>query len=532
MRRALITLVGFFFATHQIDAVAQSYGAGACSPIPNSQTCADATPCKLDSSGKTVCLSGVSLPSGALSVPQTCWQYNYQYSCATVEPVNTCTTASWYNANTCSVVSQSCSNKIAETGVCSSYNYTYKCQTSAATSAQQMVCSNNVLNQAVFPTPDNKNNSFAITAAALEVAREVQVYANCGSSDSTTCALKPLFSGVNETCRKGYFGLKNCCNSAPGGETNSQAMNIAMGAGSKAVMYAGRVAVDKVSPYVFDTMYQGGTYAAGLTNSLDTLSTWAGSSTADYLREGAKNGTNFSASGISAYGFTYGSSTQVVGGGTFGGNVALSGGEAYQAAAESYQAAAEAYSAAVETGEATAEGLAAVTQAGEALDLAASEVLLFNPYTFAFAIAMQFAIQAIMEAMACTQEEQMLSMHKGSNLSVFTGETCTNKIPIIGTCIEYTDSYCSFNSLFGKIINQQGKAQLGLNFSNCSGLTVTQIGSLDFSKMDLSELTAQVIQQAQAGVPSSPQIQTNYQPIIGKATSGSAQSATSGTGYK
>lgn len=487
MRGALITLLSFFFAIHQIDAVAQNYGAGACSLIPTSQSCADATPCKVDTSGQTVCLAGTAAPKGALTVPQKCWQYNYQYSCATVEPVNTCTAASWYNANTCSVISQSCNTKITETEVCSSYNYTYKCQTSAATSAQQMVCSNNVLNQSAFSTPNIKNNSFAVTAAAMEVAREVQVYANCDSGDALSCASKLLFSGVNETCRKGYFGLQNCCNSAPGGTSNSQVMNMALGTGSKVVMYAGKAAVDAASPYVFDAMYSAGGYAAGLANSMTSINGVTSGAFGGYT---TATGTSFASSGISAYGFTFASSVAEVGGGFMGGNMLLAG------------------------------------TAGT------NTAVMFNPYSFAAAVALQFAISAIQKAMACTQQEQMLAMHKGSNLSVFTGETCTNKMPIIGTCLEYTSTYCSFNSIFAKIVNKQGKAQLGLNFNNCSGLTVSQIASLDFSKMDLSELTTQVLQQAQAGVPSSPEIQTNYQPIMQNSSGGSAQTSTNGTGLK
>ena len=56
-------------------------GFGSCTAVPSSQACIDATPCKLDSSGLMVCLKGVALPSGALGLSQSCWQYSYEYAC-------------------------------------------------------------------------------------------------------------------------------------------------------------------------------------------------------------------------------------------------------------------------------------------------------------------------------------------------------------------------------------------------------------------------------------------------------------------
>ena len=122
--------------------------------------------------------------------------------------------------------------------------------------------------------------------------------------------------------------------------------------------------------------------------------------------------------------------------------------------------------------------------------------------------------------MQCSQQEQLLAMHQGANLSVYTGEYCSNQIPIIGTCIEYTDTYCSFNSLLAKLVNQQGKAQLGLPFNDCSGLTLNQISQIDFSKMDLSQFTAQMTSKAQAALPNTQTLPTPYlQNIMNKATS-------------
>lgn len=142
----------------------------------------------------------------------------------------------------------------------------------------------------------------------------------------------------------------------------------------------------------------------------------------------------------------------------------------------------------------------------------------FNPYVFGALVA----IQVIQSLRSCSQEEQMLSMHMGANLSAFVKEECTKKIPIIGTCIEWTSTYCSFNSVLARVINMQGKPQLGLNTSDCKGVTVEQISKIDFTKIDFREFTGQMTQQATKNMPSN--ISGNYTPIMQKQTSGTSQS--------
>lgn len=115
--------------------------------------------------------------------------------------------------------------------------------------------------------------------------------------------------------------------------------------------------------------------------------------------------------------------------------------------------------------------------------------------TFAFdptSLAISLAVMVIMEMLACTQDEQMLSMKRGQNLCVGVGSYCSLEVPIIGICLAYTEGYCCFNSKLGRIINQQGRPLLGKTWGspqspNCSGFTPAEFQSLDFSKLDLTE---------------------------------------------
>ncbi|MBS2132333.1 conjugal transfer protein TraN (plasmid) [Burkholderia thailandensis] len=110
----------------------------------------------------------------------------------------------------------------------------------------------------------------------------------------------------------------------------------------------------------------------------------------------------------------------------------------------------------------------------------------FNPYAFAAAVA----IQLIQSWLTCTQDEQTLSLKRGQNLCVQFNQYCSSKV--LGVCIEEKKEYCCFNSLIAKIVNQQGKAQLGIPFAGCSGLTADQLQTIDFSKIDFSEFVSSI----------------------------------------
>lgn len=273
-----------------------------------------------------------------------------------------------------------------------------------------------------------------------------------------------LFTGVAETCTKGDYGLHNCCNSAPGGKSNAQVAPTALGNAASVVKYAGSAAVDWASPYVFDAMYNNGIWTDGLMNSFSN---------------GDNLGTNLSSGGLSlsAYGFTYSTVAPGAVSGFSGGTV-----------------------------------LAGNSSTG---------YLSFNPYVF---VAM-VVVMEIESMMACSSEEQLLAMHKGSGLSTFINEYCSSS-SIFG-CTMNTDNYCSFNSVLAEIINIQGKTQLGMDISNCQGITPAQLSQIDFKKIDFSAFTQSLVQNAQNNAPTSTSLNNGYSPILQNTTRGSSQSGAS-----
>lgn len=454
-------------------ALAQTYPPGACSLVPGSQTCVDATPCKTLSDGQTVCLAGTALPAGALAVPQACWKYSYEFACDASAPANSC--APYENNPACGVASSVCTDHKPETGACTSWNFTYNCMTHAAQTTTTLQCSGDLFNTSSMTAPANQNNTFAKAAAAMEIARESQVYAQPNQT---------IFNGVPESCTKGYFGLRNCCSGTPGAVSNRGFMSKVAGqAATSVAKYAGEKLIDTASPYVFDAMYQNAQYfSPGLIQSIESAKNVVLNGTEGM---GEAIGTNFAANGLtlSAYGFTYGTGT-----------------------------------------------IEAANLSSSAVDLSGmfgmetgSGFVAFDPYSFAFAIAMQYLISLTQ----CSQDEMMFQMHKGANLTVYVSENCSKKV--LFKCVEHRQHYCSFNSVLAKIINTQGKTQLGLNVSDCSGLTPEQVSQLDFTQIDMSEFTGQLMEQAQNGLPGN--VKGNYTPIMQTKTTGSAQNPGAGLAY-
>lgn len=145
---------------------------------------------------------------------------------------------------------------------------------------------------------------------------------------------------------------------------------------------------------------------------------------------------------------------------------------------------------------------------------------------FAFdptSLAISLAIMVITDLLSCTQDEQMLSVKRGERLCIGTGSYCSLEIPLIGVCLAVTETYCCYNSRLARIINQQGKAQLGTSVNtSCAGFTQEELSSIDFSAMDLSEFMAEI--QSNINIPA---IQSSMQARINAM--GNANGPTSST---
>lgn len=105
----------------------------------------------------------------------------------------------------------------------------------------------------------------------------------------------------------------------------------------------------------------------------------------------------------------------------------------------------------------------------------------------------------------CDDEEIELQTKRRLNQCDKVGRWCSKKIPLIGTCIRHTESYCCFTSPLSRILNKQIRYYLNgcsnylypgddpscafgdAESPNCGGLTIAQIQATDWNRIDLTE---------------------------------------------
>lgn len=96
---------------------------------------------------------------------------------------------------------------------------------------------------------------------------------------------------------------------------------------------------------------------------------------------------------------------------------------------------------------------------------------------------------------SCSTEEQDLALAQKKGRCVYLGGYCSKKK--LGICKKKTQTSCCFENKLSKILQEQGRVQLGIGwgsakYPNCRALTPEELTKLDFGKMDFSELFGEV----------------------------------------
>jgi hypothetical protein len=89
----------------------------------------------------------------------------------------------------------------------------------------------------------------------------------------------------------------------------------------------------------------------------------------------------------------------------------------------------------------------------------------------------------------------------------YVGSYCSQKIKFIG-CVQKKKTYCCFGSPLARIIQEQGRPQIGKGWGDpknpdCSGFTVDEFQKLDFSKIDFSEWINMIVGEETANLRNS-----------------------------
>ena len=124
-------------------------------------------------------------------------------------------------------------------------------------------------------------------------------------------------------------------------------------------------------------------------------------------------------------------------------------------------------------------------------------VIAFDPWSLVIAVV----IYIIMSMSSCNEAEGKLGMKEGAGLCHTVGTWCSSCFRIFGNCVsclEHSTGKCCFNSKLARIVNEQGRVQVGKGWGSgespdCSGFTIAQLQSLDFAAMDLTEFYASIV---------------------------------------
>ena len=101
----------------------------------------------------------------------------------------------------------------------------------------------------------------------------------------------------------------------------------------------------------------------------------------------------------------------------------------------------------------------------------------------------------------CDANDAALKAMQDKGLCHLVGSYCSQST-IFGICLQKKEASCCYLSKISRILQEQGRVQLGLPYGDpaketCPGFTIAQFQQLDLSKMDFSEVYAEFTDAAQ-----------------------------------
>jgi conjugal transfer mating pair stabilization protein TraN len=108
---------------------------------------------------------------------------------------------------------------------------------------------------------------------------------------------------------------------------------------------------------------------------------------------------------------------------------------------------------------------------------------------------------------SCKENEKLLAKQREQKQAHYIGNFCSKqlKLGLAKICVQKSDSYCTFSSSLAKIIQEQGREQLGISWGSaenpeCRGFTPEEFQKIDFSKIDLTEFVEDIQSSIQTSV--------------------------------
>lgn len=103
----------------------------------------------------------------------------------------------------------------------------------------------------------------------------------------------------------------------------------------------------------------------------------------------------------------------------------------------------------------------------------------------------------------CDKAEIELRTLRDKNLCVQVGTYCAERDAVFKSCLRKKTTFCCYGTKMARLIQQNGRAQLGIGFGspespNCEGLSPEQLSRIDFSRINFSEIFEDIKNQTVA----------------------------------
>lgn len=97
----------------------------------------------------------------------------------------------------------------------------------------------------------------------------------------------------------------------------------------------------------------------------------------------------------------------------------------------------------------------------------------------------------------CVDDEYTLGRNDAAGLIHYVGDRCA--IPMLVGYAESHEVYCSFDTILARIINEQGREQIGKGWGtgdspDCDGFKIEELQQIDFAKIDYTEFIDNLIE--------------------------------------
>lgn len=470
-------------------------------PALNEQGCAEI-------GGTTVCesyfkpspIEGISPFCRNVTVNAQCSFYTGEMSCYTdVKGNRICPTNNGGNLNSCAAyeqnpncgfISQKCiKGSEGDQNGCFAFDEVWDCGADVSTptvisTGEGISCEGGVqcMNGDCVNPVYEQSQDFNQAVAALQVAQYAEADLDCGNKeDVTSTKACTLFKGEAMECLQAVGGWQDCCDQ-PVNTTWLDYVKLSVTSLSLANKTG---ALDGIK-----------SYGAGVLDAAKATVNEAVSPIVKPVVSGLDTimgGSNEAASALADQGVGYAIDTVVY---NLQEKIAMWMAEQFGAAAANTLFVSGSVNAA---GNFTASGSAVSTDAAGAVSSNAGSgtVVALNPAITAImsAVAIAYMIYQIADMLVkmvwqCSETDFTLAVKRETKLAVYVGSYCATKTPF--GCIEKRKSYCVYNSQVGRIIQEQGRAQLGIPWGeaespDCRGLTVDEFSRIDFTRLDLSE---------------------------------------------